>query len=108
MEFLRRSRLLGWFKRKKYGGVRSVFLGVSGEIWLQNVVFLWSFCGVMRGECGVLDGAFRALKIRQFLKFILGRQGETKEPFRPELPGQSRDKSDPAAMISQRRRVTVF
>jgi hypothetical protein len=36
------------------------------------VVFLWSICGVMPGECGVLDGAFLVLKICQFKKFILG------------------------------------
>jgi len=29
---------------------------------------------------------------------LLGYQEETKERFRPELPGQGRDKSDPAAM----------
>jgi hypothetical protein len=100
--------LLGGFRRKKYGGVRFVFLGVSGEIWLQDVVFLWSICGVMRGECGVLDGAFcRSKNTPVFKVYFRVAKGETKEPFRPELPGQSRDKSDPAAMISHRRRVTV-
>jgi hypothetical protein len=29
-------------------------------------IFLWLICGVMRGECGVLDGAFVALKYASF------------------------------------------
>jgi hypothetical protein len=37
-------------------------------LWLQNVVFLWSFCGEMRGKDGPLMVTFYGLKIFNYFE----------------------------------------
>jgi hypothetical protein len=46
-----------------------VFAGGFGRLWLQNVVFLWSFCGGMRGKDGQLMVTFYGLKIFLYFEF---------------------------------------
>ena len=53
------------FVRKKSAVVECDFTGGFQEKWVQNVVFLWSECDVMRGKRGHWNDVFLAMKIMQ-------------------------------------------
>jgi hypothetical protein len=45
-----------------------VFAGVFGEMWWQDVVFLWSVCGEMCGKTGLWAVTFWDLKNRHIFR----------------------------------------
>jgi hypothetical protein len=57
---------LGWAqpicRGKKLGGRKRGFSRVFCKKRCQNVVFRWSICGAVCGECGAFDGGFWELK----------------------------------------------
>jgi hypothetical protein len=53
--------------------------------WLQNVVFLWSSCGGMRGKRGQLTVVFDELKIGHSFDFIFASRNRRGEPKLPSF-----------------------